>query len=216
MTHTTATAPHTQTRHSMTTHTDPRTTTYSEFAILIPCRTDDPDRIPRLYHDSSPRCSSLAAAPRHSDGCHLPPSPCGTRVHFTLPTHPITSPSLLGVHQAVTGSLCLQSSGDGPGPGPAHGCTARRRPTHPVAFTPSGLHTQCCSSSAHTPHTIGTHTPHGPTHPTPSAHTPQTTRQHHAAHGTPFTPHAVHTSRRPRHAGTPQFTRDWTRNPSGV
>jgi hypothetical protein len=175
VTHTTATAPHTQTRHSMTTHTDPRTTTYSEFAILIPCRTDDPDRIPRLYHDSSPRCSSLAAAPRHSDGCHLPPSPCGTPVHFTLPTHPITSPSLLGVHQAVTGSLCLQSSGDGPGPGPAHGCTARRRPTHP---TP--------------------------------------TRQHHAAHGTPFTPHAVHTSRRPRHAGTPQFTRDWTRNPSGV
>jgi len=128
----------------MTTHTDPRTTTYSEFAILIPCRTDDPDRIPRLYHDSSPRCSSLAAAPRHSDGCHLPPSPCGTRVHFTLPTHPITSPSpsvCIRQLQAVSVSRAAAMGLDLDlrtvallvvGPHTPRHTTASRRPRHAV------------------------------------------------------------------------------------
>lgn len=179
----------------MTTHTDPRTTTYSEFAILIPCRTDDPDRIPRLYHDSSPRCSSLAAAPRHSDGCHLPPSPCGTRVHFTLPTHPITSPSpsvCIRQLQAVSVSRAAAMGLDLDLRTVALLWTWTWTWTWAWTWSCARLH---CSSSAHTPHT---------------------TRQHHAAHGTPFTPHAVHTSRRPWHAGTPQFTRDWTRNPSGV
>ena len=139
--------------------TDPRTTTYSEFAILIPCRTDDPDRIPRLYHDSSPRCSSLAAAPRHSDGCHLPPSPCGTpsTSHFQpiRSLHPRSSVCIRQL-QAVSVSRAA-----------AMGLDLDLRT---VALLVVG----------------------------------------------PHTPHHMTASRHPRHAGTPQFTRDWTRNPSGV
>jgi hypothetical protein len=155
----------------MTTHTDPRTTTYSEFAILIPCRTDDPDRILIGYHDSTTKLvTSLLVSRRGATPFRRMSSSAQSvwhPVHFTLPTHPITSPSLLGVHQAVTGSLCLQSSGDGPGPGPAHGCTARRRPTHP---TPHDSITPPTARRSH----LTPFTPHA-AHGTPARHSSHAT-----------------------------------------
>ena len=158
--------------------------------------------------------SRRGATPLHSDGCHLPrpvrvappslhtshfqpitlhtsaPCPGGTPV--TLPPRHFT---LVLAPRCASGSLCLQSSGDGRNldlrtVALLVGCTARNEGGNQHAMD---LRTVALL-------VIGTHTPHHMTA--------------HAAHGTPqCTPrrsshHAAH--------GTLQFTRDRTRHLSGV